>query len=341
MVSRVDADATDDLTQQERDAGLDARPAEAARRARRVRREPRTRSRSPAGTPSSSSSATPPRPRTTTSPPGACSWSPTAARRPGTATTSPSCSSPARSGSSSSGAVDPDSPLARPPPQARRRRRRHRARGARRGPLHRAGPARRRHRARGAARRSRRARHRPHRRHRHLRRHPAHPRPARRRRPPYAGPYLPGFVAARRRPCRAARAQPKRLFQALDHVVGNVELGQMDEWVGFYNRVMGFVNMAEFVGDDIATDYSALMSKVVANGNHRVKFPLNEPAVGEAQEPDRRVPRVLPAAPAPSTSPLATNDILAHRRRAAGQRCRVPRHPRLLLRGPGAARPDR
>src|SRR5215470_8755984 len=70
-------------------------------------------------------------------------------------------------------------------------------------------------------------------------------------------------------------------FTALDHVVGNVELGRMDEWVGFYNRVMGFTNMAEFIGDDIATEYSALMSKVVANGNHRVKFPLNEPAAGK------------------------------------------------------------
>jgi 4-hydroxyphenylpyruvate dioxygenase len=49
--------------------------------------------------------------------------------------------------------------------------------------------------------------------------------------------------------------------------------------VRFYNEVMGFTNMAEFIGDDIATDYSALMSKVVASGNHRVKFPLNEPAV--------------------------------------------------------------
>ena len=55
----------------------------------------------------------------------------------------------------------------------------------------------------------------------------------------------------------------------------------MDEWVDFYNRIMGFTNMAEFVGDDIATEYSALMSKVVASGNHRVKFPLNEPAVGK------------------------------------------------------------
>jgi len=95
----------------------------------------------------------------------------------------------------------------------------------------------------------------------------------------YDGPYLPGFVARCGSPVRPARA-PKRLFQAIDHCVGNVELGKMDHWVRFYNKVMGFENMAEFVGDDIATDYSALMSKVVANGNHRVKFPLNEPAVG-------------------------------------------------------------
>ncbi len=89
----------------------------------------------------------------------------------------------------------------------------------------------------------------------------------------YAGPYLPGYVTAGSTFTKREGA-PKRIFQALDHIVGNVELGKMDEWVGFYNKVMGFVNMAEFIGDDIATDYSALMSKVVANGNHRVKFPL-------------------------------------------------------------------
>jgi 4-hydroxyphenylpyruvate dioxygenase len=93
----------------------------------------------------------------------------------------------------------------------------------------------------------------------------------------YDGPYLPGFVARTSTYVRPVGA-PKRVFQALDHVVGNVELGRMDEWVDFYARVMGFTNMAEFIGDDIATDYSALMSKVVASGNHRVKFPLNEPA---------------------------------------------------------------
>jgi 4-hydroxyphenylpyruvate dioxygenase len=91
----------------------------------------------------------------------------------------------------------------------------------------------------------------------------------------YAGPFLPGFVE------RPPLVRPgRRLFQAVDHCVGNVELGRMDHWVSFYNRVMGFENLAEFVGADIATRYSALMSKVVASGNHRVKFPLNEPATG-------------------------------------------------------------
>jgi 4-hydroxyphenylpyruvate dioxygenase len=96
----------------------------------------------------------------------------------------------------------------------------------------------------------------------------------------YTGPYLPGFVSATTTVTRP-ESHPKRLFQAVDHCVGNVELGRMDEWVEFYNKVLGFVNMAEFIGDDIATDYSALMSKVVSSGNHRVKFPLNEPAVGK------------------------------------------------------------
>ena len=96
----------------------------------------------------------------------------------------------------------------------------------------------------------------------------------------YDGPYLPGFVA-RTTTVKRAEGHPKRLFQAIDHCVGNVELGRMDEWVEFYNKVLGFTNMAEFIGDDIATDYSALMSKVVASGNHRVKFPLNEPAVAK------------------------------------------------------------
>jgi 4-hydroxyphenylpyruvate dioxygenase len=125
----------------------------------------------------------------------------------------------------------------------------------------------------------------------------------------YAGPYLPGYVA-RTSPFSADAADPDhRLFQAIDHVVGNVELGQMDAWVSFYNRVMGFTNMAEFVGDDIATEYSALMSKVVANGNHRVKFPLNEPAVGKKRS---QIDEYLEFydGPGPQHVALATDDLL-------------------------------
>jgi 4-hydroxyphenylpyruvate dioxygenase len=93
----------------------------------------------------------------------------------------------------------------------------------------------------------------------------------------YTGPYLPSFVAAG--PLTEAQAGP--FFTEVDHCVGNVELGRMNEWVDFYHRVMGFTNMKEFVGDDIATEYSALMSKVVADGSRKVKFPINEPAVGK------------------------------------------------------------
>ena len=93
----------------------------------------------------------------------------------------------------------------------------------------------------------------------------------------YNGPFLPGFVAAE----PIVSPPERRVFTAIDHCVGNVELGQMDAWVDFYHRVMGFTNMKEFVGDDIATEYSALMSKVVADGRRKVKFPINEPAAGK------------------------------------------------------------
>jgi 4-hydroxyphenylpyruvate dioxygenase len=83
----------------------------------------------------------------------------------------------------------------------------------------------------------------------------------------------------------------------------------MDRWVEFYNKVMGFVNMAEFIDDDIATDYSALMSKVVASGNHRVKFPLNEPAIAKKRS---QIDEYLEfhAGPGCQHIALATNDIL-------------------------------
>ena len=130
----------------------------------------------------------------------------------------------------------------------------------------------------------------------------------------YHGIYLPGYVA------RESTADPgEPTFLALDHVVGNVELGRMDEWVSFYHRVMGFTNMKEFVGDDIATEYSALMSKVVADGSRKVKFPINEPAVGKKRS---QIDEYLEFYGGPGVQhiALATDDIVGavRRMRAAG-----------------------
>ena len=131
----------------------------------------------------------------------------------------------------------------------------------------------------------------------------------------YAGVYLPGYVAAE--PITAPPARP--YFTGIDHCVGNVELGQMDEWVSFYHRVMGFTNMKEFVGDDIATEYSALMSKVVADGSRNVKFPINEPAPGPRKS---QIDEYLEFYGGPGVQhiALATSDIVATVRamRAAG-----------------------
>jgi 4-hydroxyphenylpyruvate dioxygenase len=131
----------------------------------------------------------------------------------------------------------------------------------------------------------------------------------------YRGAYLPGYVR-RRSPAgtsgasSASAAAGSPAFVAIDHVVGNVELGAMDEWVDYYHRVMGFTNMAEFIGDDIATKYSALMSKVVASGDHRVKFPLNEPSPGERRS---QIDEYLDFYQGPGVQhlALATPDILA------------------------------
>jgi 4-hydroxyphenylpyruvate dioxygenase len=131
----------------------------------------------------------------------------------------------------------------------------------------------------------------------------------------YAGPYLPGYVAAR--PLTAEPTGP--FFTEIDHCVGNVELGRMNEWVEFYHRVMGFTNMKEFVGDDIATEYSALMSKVVADGSRKVKFPINEPAAGKKKS---QIDEYLEFYGGPGVQhiALATDDIVGAVRgmRAAG-----------------------
>jgi 4-hydroxyphenylpyruvate dioxygenase len=94
----------------------------------------------------------------------------------------------------------------------------------------------------------------------------------------YRGPFLPGFVAVE--PTREQQARDTGL-RAIDHVVGNVELGKMDEWVAFYENVLGFKQMIHFSDRDISTEYSALMSKVMEGGHGKIKFPINEPAIGK------------------------------------------------------------
>jgi 4-hydroxyphenylpyruvate dioxygenase len=92
----------------------------------------------------------------------------------------------------------------------------------------------------------------------------------------YEGAFMPGFE-----PADGADAEDAGLLVGIDHVVGNVELGRLDEWVSYYERVFGMTEMLHFTDRDISTEYSALMSKVMADGKGRVKFPINEPAEGK------------------------------------------------------------
>ncbi|MFM8432741.1 MAG: 4-hydroxyphenylpyruvate dioxygenase [Bacteroidota bacterium] len=92
----------------------------------------------------------------------------------------------------------------------------------------------------------------------------------------YTGPFMPGYRSA------SSTIEVKSVgLEVVDHCVGNVELGAMDQWVKFYEDVLGFKMIITFDDKDISTEYSALMSKVVANGNGYVKFPINEPAEGK------------------------------------------------------------
>jgi len=93
----------------------------------------------------------------------------------------------------------------------------------------------------------------------------------------YRGAFLPGFMAVEQ---HDAVSRPVGL-KYIDHMVGNVGWGQMNTWVNFYRDVMGFRLYQHFDDSDISTEYSALMSKVMSNGNGRVKFPVNEPAAGK------------------------------------------------------------
>lgn len=92
----------------------------------------------------------------------------------------------------------------------------------------------------------------------------------------YKGVFLPGYQP------RKSSTKPEPIgLKYVDHCVGNVELGKMNEWVSFYENVMGFKLLITFDDSDISTEYSALMSKVVSNGNGYIKFPINEPAEGK------------------------------------------------------------
>lgn len=92
----------------------------------------------------------------------------------------------------------------------------------------------------------------------------------------YTGAFLPGFKA-----WVTNYNPPTTGLQYVDHCVGNVGWNQMNPWVNFYEKVMGFKNILTFDDNDISTEYSALMSKVMSNGNGFVKFPINEPAEGK------------------------------------------------------------
>jgi 4-hydroxyphenylpyruvate dioxygenase len=91
----------------------------------------------------------------------------------------------------------------------------------------------------------------------------------------YAGPFRPSYAA------RDVHAPGDVGLLAIDHIVGNVELGGMDTWVKYYEDVFGMTEMIHFSDEAISTEYSALMSKVVTSGNGRIKFPINEPAEGK------------------------------------------------------------
>jgi 4-hydroxyphenylpyruvate dioxygenase len=120
----------------------------------------------------------------------------------------------------------------------------------------------------------------------------------------YNGPFMPGFVAV----AEDQVARPVGL-RHIDHMVGNVGWHEMDKWVEFYAHVMGFSLYQHFDDKDISTEYSALMSKVMANGNGYVKFPINEPAEGKKKS---QVEEYLDFYPGPGVQhiALATGDIL-------------------------------
>ncbi|MCP9491631.1 MAG: 4-hydroxyphenylpyruvate dioxygenase [Solirubrobacteraceae bacterium MAG38_C4-C5] len=124
----------------------------------------------------------------------------------------------------------------------------------------------------------------------------------------YAGAFLPGYAAVEPAGPRGAAGGP--VFEDLDHVVANVEAGRMDHWVGFYADVLGMAQMRHFSDEAIATEHSALMSKVMADGTGRIKLPVNEPAPGRRRS---QVDEFLEFNEGPGAQHIAltTRDIVA------------------------------
>lgn len=123
----------------------------------------------------------------------------------------------------------------------------------------------------------------------------------------YRGAFLPGFEAVA---SNGDGRDGTALFGSLDHVVGNVPLGAMQQWVAFYEDVLGMRQLVHFTDEAVSTEYSALMSKVVADGEGRVKFPINEPAEGRRRS---QIDEFLEFYEGPGAQHLAltTDDIVA------------------------------
>lgn len=121
----------------------------------------------------------------------------------------------------------------------------------------------------------------------------------------YSGVWMPGF-----REIAAGQSVKPVGIAAIDHIVGNVELGKMLDWVKFYEDVMGFTQFQTFDDKDISTEYSALMSKVMAGGHGKVKFPINEPAEGRKKS---QIQEYLDFYGAPGAQHIAliTGDIIS------------------------------
>ena len=122
----------------------------------------------------------------------------------------------------------------------------------------------------------------------------------------YTGIFMPGYVAMD----DGYKTDDVGLLY-VDHCVGNVELGKMDEWVKFYEDVMGFSLLLTFDDQDISTEYSALMSKVVSNGNGYIKFPINEPADGKKAKSQIDEYLEFYHGPGVQHIAVATHDIIA------------------------------